>query len=89
MLRNSVLDMKENRMNYIASVGSFLPRITASAETGRSFGRSIDPITNAYTNETFDESSVGLDMTLSLFEGFSRMNRVRFERINQQRSALD
>ena len=88
-LRNSVLDMKENRMNYIASVGSFLPRITASAETGRSFGRSIDPITNAYTNETFDESAVGLDMTLSLFEGFSRMNRVRFERINQQSSALN
>lgn len=89
MLRNSVLDMKESRMNYIASVGSFLPRVTASAETGRSFGRSIDPVTNAYTNDTFDESSVGLDMTLSLFEGFSRINRVRFERINQQRTAWD
>ena len=28
---------------------------------------SIDPSTNGYTNNTFDEGTVGLDMTLSLF----------------------
>lgn len=84
ILRNSALNVKENKVNYISSMANFLPSIRASAETGRSFGRSIDPITNTYTNETFDESSIGLSMTLSLFEGFSRINRVHFERINQQ-----
>ena len=29
---------------------------------------------------------VGLDMTLSLFEGFTRINRVRFEKMNRNRS---
>lgn len=85
-LRNSSIEVKENQMNYIASIGSFLPRITASAETGRSFGRSINPATNGYTDETFDEGAVGIDMTLSLFDGFSRINRVRFEKMNCQRS---
>ena len=32
------------------------------------------------------EGTVGLDMTLSLFEGFTRINRVRFEKMNRNRS---
>ena len=73
-------------MDYISSVASFLPRVSVSAEAGRNFGRSIDPNTNGYTNDTFDEGTVGLDMTLSLFEGFTRINRVRFEKMNRNRS---
>ena len=85
-LRNSGIDIKEARMDYISSVASFLPRVSVSAEAGRNFGRSIDPNTNGYTNDTFDEGTVGLDMTLSLFEGFTRINRVRFEKMNRNRS---
>ena len=85
-LRNSEIDIKENRMNYISAMGSFLPRVSVSAEAGRNFGHSIDPSTNGYTNNTFDEGTVGLDMTLSLFEGFTRINRVRFEKMNRSRS---
>lgn len=84
--RNSAIRVKEIRMDYIASIGNFLPRVTVAAEAGRSFGRSIDPNTNGYTSETFDEGTVGLDMTLSLFEGFSRINRVRFEKLTSQQS---
>ena len=53
-LRNSGIDIKEARMDYISSVASFLPRVSVSAEAGRNFGRSIDPNTNGYTNDTFD-----------------------------------
>ena len=66
-LRNSWIDIKEARMDYISSVASFLPRVSVSAEAGRNFGRSIDPNTNGYTNDTFDEGTVGLDMTLGVF----------------------
>lgn len=85
-LRNDIINMKEARLNYVSSVGSFLPEADISVDIGRSFGRSIDPETNGYTNNTFDEGSIGLNMTLSLFEGFSRINRVRFERANRNRS---
>lgn len=84
--RNSAIKVKEARLDYIASIGDFLPRVSVNAEAGRNFGRSIDPNTNGYTTETFDEGTVGLDMTLSLFEGFSRINRVRFEKINRRQS---
>ena len=85
-VRNSVIDIKEARADYMAAVGAFLPRAAVNAETGKRFGRSIDPDTNGYTNETFEEGTVGLDMTLSLFEGFSRIYQVRFRKMNKERS---
>ena len=85
-MRNMLIGVKEAKVDYIASIGQFLPRVDASAQAGRNWGRSIDPATNTYTTETFDEGTVGLDMTLSLFEGFSRINRVRFQKINRERS---
>lgn len=84
--RNSTIRIKEAGMDYVASIGSFLPRVSVSAQAGKSWGRSIDPNTNGYTTETFEEGTVGMDMTLSLFEGFSRINRVRFEKLNQEHS---
>lgn len=85
-IRNCTVDIKEARTNRVAAIGTFLPRITANAETGKHFGRSIDPDTNGYTEKTFEEGTVGLDMTLSLFEGFSRINQVRFRTIERERS---
>ena len=74
-VRNGVIGIKETKADYIASVGAFLPHIVVNAETGKRFGRSLDPDTNGYTSESFEEGTVGLDMTLSLFEGFSRINQ--------------
>ena len=85
-VRNGVIGIKEAKADYIASVGAFLPQIVVNAETGRRFGRSLDPDTNGYTSESFEEGTVGLDMTLSLFEGFSRINQVRFRKMNKERS---
>ena len=64
----------------------FFPVRRLMQKRGKRFGRSIDPDTNGYTNETFEEGTVGLDMTLSLFEGFSRIHQVRFRKMNKERS---
>ncbi len=84
--RNSTIGVKEAQMDYVASIGNFLPRISVSAQADKNWGRSIDPNTNGYTTETFDEGTVGMDMTLSLFEGFLRINRVRFEKLKWEYS---
>lgn len=85
-LRNRAIDLKGAKVDYVASIGKFLPCVVADAQAGKSFGRSVDPNTNAYTTETFEQGSVGLEMTLSLFEGFSRINRVRFSKMNRERT---
>lgn len=85
-LRNRVIGRKEAKVDYVASIGHFLPRVSVKSEIGKSFGRAVDPVTNNYTNDTFEQGTVGLDVTLSLFEGFSRINQVRFSKMNRERS---
>ena len=56
-VRNGVIGIKETKADYIASVGAFLPHIVVNAETGKRFGRSLDPDTNGYTSESFEEGT--------------------------------
>ncbi|MCP3895814.1 MAG: TolC family protein [Bacteroides sp.] len=88
-IRNSDIAIREAKADYVSAIGSFLPRATVRAEAGSSRGRAIDPNTNSYTTDSFEEGTVGLDMTLSLFEGFARINRVKFRQINKERSRLE
>lgn len=85
-LRNRTIDLKEAKADYTASIGSFLPRVVTNVQAGKNVGRSVDPNTNAYTTETFEQGSIGLEMTLSLFEGFSRINKVRFTKMNREKT---
>lgn len=85
-MKHSEIGIRQARVDYTASIGRFLPQVSARSEVGKNFGRSITPETNGYTTDSFEEGSVGLDMTLSLFEGFTRINRVRFEKLNKEKS---
>lgn len=79
-LKNACIDVKEARTDYVAAVGKFLPRLSVQAEVGRHTGRSIDPDTNGYTADSYNQGTVGMEMTLSLFEGFTRINGLQYAR---------
>lgn len=87
-VKNARIDVRIAKNNYISSLGEFAPSIDAFGNGGKHFGRSVDPQTNMYTSTSFIESNIGLNMTLSLFEGFTRINRTRFEKLNEQVSRL-
>lgn len=88
-LKNSYLDHRIAQENYIGAMGDLLPTVSTSADLGKRFGRSIDPKTNTYTSSSFVESNLGLHVSLPLFEGFTRINRVRFTKLNQRISVLN
>lgn len=88
-LKNSHLDSRIAREDYIGAMGDFLPSVSTSGDLGKRIGRSIDPKTNAYTSSSFMESNLGLNVSLPLFEGFTRINRARFTKLNQRISMLD
>lgn len=83
-LKNGAIHIQEAHADYVASIGDFLPRINLKGTAGKRYGRSIDPATNGYVNRNFEEGTIGLDMTFSLFEGFSRINKMRFLKINKE-----
>lgn len=76
-LKNALIKEKDARTDYIKAMSRFLPYISAQAETGRSIGRSVNPETNIYTKDSYNQGAIGLDVKLSLFEGFTRINRLQ------------
>ena len=68
--KNVQIDVKEARTDYVAAMGKFLPYVSVQAEVGRH--------TNGYTADSYNQGTIGMDITLSLFEGFARINRLRY-----------
>lgn len=88
-IRNSRLDARMADADRVAALGSFLPSVSTSGSLGKRYGRSVDPTTNLYTSSSFVESNLGLNVSLTLFEGFTRINKARFARLNGQIGRLD
>lgn len=87
-VKNAELDTRMAANTYLSSLGEFAPAVEAYGNGGKRFGRSVDPKTNLYTSTSFIESNMGLNVSLPLFEGFIRVNRAKFERLNKQISRL-
>lgn len=87
-LKNSQLDTRIAREDFTAAVGDFLPSVSTTGALGKRLGRSVDPKTNMYTSSSFLESTVGLNISLPVFEGFIRVNRLQFRNLNKQISGL-
>lgn len=86
---NARIEVKEARTDYVAAVGKFLPDVSVQAEVGRHIGRSLDPDTNGYTSDSYNQGTVGLNITLSLFEGFVRINQMRFAYFSKKEKEWD
>lgn len=85
-LQNLRLDIRIAHENQTEAIGSLLPSVSTSGTVGKRMGRSVDPKTNQYTTSSFLESTMGIDISLPLFDGFQRINRIQFARLNKQLS---
>lgn len=88
-LKNSRLDTRIAGYDFTAALGDFLPSVSTVGALGKRRGRSVDPETNGYTSSSFMESTVGLTISAPVFEGFTRINRLQFRKLNKQISGLD
>ncbi|MGE4586318.1 MAG: TolC family protein [Mangrovibacterium sp.] len=75
-----VLNERSARIEHSRSKFSLLPSVSASADAGLNFGRSVDPNTNDYVDTEFFNSSMDFGASIALFEGFIRLNRIAYTR---------
>lgn len=87
-IQNKKLDTKIANTDIVAAYGSFLPSISTVSVLGKQFGHSIDPQTNQYTSESFLENTVGLNVSFPIFEGFSRIDKLVFYKMNKKINTL-
>jgi len=59
------------------SRAGLLPTVNASAQDGYQFGRSIDPYTNAYTEQNVNSVSMSLNARLTIFSGLQQINTIK------------
>ena len=86
-VRNSRLDTRIAGEDLTAAYGDFLPSVSATGALGKRWGV-VDPKTNLYTSSSFLESTMGLNVSLPVFDGFTRVNRLQFRKLNKQIGGL-
>jgi outer membrane protein len=59
-----------------------LPNLNASLRQGQNTGRSIDPFSNQFINQTIQTGSYGLDLDMNLFSGMQLANTIKRNKAN-------
>lgn len=78
----SELANKQARMNR-------LPNLSASIRGGYQFGRTIDPTTNEFKNESIGFNGFGVDAGVTLFNGLVTTNSIKQSKFDVMASKLD
>ena len=82
-LQNDELNGKLAQKSYQQSKWNLLPGISAGADAGRNFGRSIDPNTNGMINTSFFNNSYYLSASMDIFRGFMLQNQIRYFKLKK------
>ncbi len=76
-LRQANLATKVSGNQYLQSELNVLPSVNASASYNFNFGNSINPVTYTFTNGNSQTSQVGLQGSLTLFNGLQQINTIK------------
>ena len=74
-------DISDKRLEIRDAVlSAFTPVVTASTYAYYNFGRSIDPQTNTYFNQTSFHNNYSLSAYIDLFDGLSAVNNIKISK---------
>ena len=76
-VKQSALNSEVADVNLKQSRMRLLPNLNANVNHGVNSGRSIDPFTNTYVNQSVNTANYGLGSEIVLFNGLLRQNTIR------------
>lgn len=71
------LQAEVSQSNLVQSKAGLLPSVNANAQDAFQFGRTIDPYTNAYTEDNVQSLSMSVTASLTLFNGLQQVNTIK------------
>lgn len=89
MMKNSQIDNNIAKQDVYTAWKDFLPSINTYSSVGKHFGRSVDPKSNLYTSSSFDKSTFGMLVSIPVFDGFTRLNKLHLSKIKEEISSLN
>ena len=76
-IQQSKLDIESIAIERKDAIGNFLPSANASASHSWNIGLNINPITNAAETQTFQNTSMGVNVGIDIYKGMQNQNRLR------------
>lgn len=88
-VRQSEYGIERAEINYNESRLSLLPNLNAQASHGYNFGQRIDPFTNEFATSRVRTDNIFMSSSLDLFNGFSKLNRIKMNEESVMASQYD
>ena len=88
-VKQSDLRMQTAAVNWRQSKANLLPSLGGFANHGTNQGRSIDPFTNAFVNQSVNYAGYGLNTSVILFNGLAIQSNIRQNELTYEATRLE
>lgn len=88
-IKQSELSVENNEVNLLESKLSLLPSLNASTRYSYSWGRILDQSINAYVDKETQQGNLGVDASVTLFNGLQKQNSIKKDKIDFLASQYD
>lgn len=88
-VQQSDVAMQRAKVGLNTAKGSILPSISANVNHGIQQGRSINPFTNSYINQSLNNADYSLNGSLVLFRGLLIQNNIKLNKFAYEASRLE
>ena len=88
-IKKSELLLQTAGINKNQAKQNLLPNINGQVDHGVNNGRSIDPFTNTYVNQSLKFANYGLNSDLTIFSGLQNLNRIKQTALAYQAGQMD
>jgi outer membrane protein len=76
-IKRSELNAGLREADYTQSKFNLAPNLNGQASHNYNFGRNVDPFTNQFINQKIRSNTLGLNSSVTIFNGFQTQNRIR------------
>jgi outer membrane protein len=88
-INQSRLTNELNKVNLAQSKSNRIPTLSANVNEGVNFGKSIDPLTNAYVIQTFNSTNFSLSSGINIFNGLQNSRTIELNSMTIEAGKYD
>ena len=81
-IKQSELNLEAAKIDKLDAIGNFIPSFNGQAQISENTGASINPVTNAFENDTFTSFTTGFSSGLTIFDGWRNVHQLQRAKLN-------
>ena len=82
-VKQSELDLEGTEAEKLSAIGNFIPSINGNATYSTNTGANVNPVTNAFENQTFESVTIGGSVGLNIFDGLRNIRQLQRAKLSK------